>query len=106
MNSKKYDNIKTIGDAQELLKNSREKIDNIDKKIIELIDKRTSLSLDIITAKNYLGNDIYDKERENIVFNNIKSLAIEHNLDSKIILKIIKLLTDLNKSEQEKFLSK
>ena len=45
-------------EALKLLNNSRDKIDQIDDEIFNLIIKRTSLAKDIATAKMVLGKDI------------------------------------------------
>ena len=62
-------------EAQELLNNSRIKIDEIDNKLFELICDRTSLAQEIAIAKHYLGMNIYDNTREKIIQNKIHKLA-------------------------------
>ncbi len=42
----------------------REQIDEVDSKIVELIEKRMELSLDIADYKSRTGKAIYDRERE------------------------------------------
>lgn len=50
-------------DAEKLLKDSRKRIDEIDKELFDLISQRTSLAKDIALSKEYLGMPIYDKSR-------------------------------------------
>ena len=43
-------------EAEDLLKKSRIRIDEIDNELFDLISQRTSLANDIALAKDYLGN--------------------------------------------------
>ena len=91
-------------EALKLLQNSRNKIDQIDDEIINLIQKRTSLAKDIATAKMVLDKNVEDKEREDYIQHKIREIAREKNIDAVSLQKIIKILTDLSKVEQEKIL--
>ncbi|MGZ7118737.1 MAG: chorismate mutase [Methanobacterium sp.] len=91
-------------EAMKILHQSREKIDGIDEEIISLIKKRTSLAGDIVNAKLVLGMDIEDKKREDYIQVKTKRIAEQKKIDEKCLEKIIKILTDLSKKEQEKIL--
>jgi chorismate mutase len=91
-------------EALKLLQNSRNKIDQIDDEIINLIQKRTSLAKDVATAKMVLDKNVEDKEREDYIQHKIREIAREKNIDAVSLQKIIKILTDLSKVEQEKIL--
>ncbi len=91
-------------EALKLLHNSRDKIDQIDDEIINLIQKRTSLAKDIATAKMVLDKNVKDKEREDYIQHKIREISREKNIDEISLQKIIKILTDLSKIEQEKIL--
>lgn len=91
-------------EAMKLLNDSRDKIDQIDNKIIDLIDERTSLALEIATAKKVLNKDIKDPEREEYIQQKIKKIAKKKNIDEKSLKQIMHILTDLSKQEQEKIL--
>jgi chorismate mutase len=91
-------------EALKLLHNSRDKIDQIDDEITDLIQLRTSLAKDIATAKMVLDKNVEDKEREEYIQHKIREIAIEKNIDEISLQKIIKILTDLSKIEQEKIL--
>ena len=91
-------------EALKLLHNSRDKIDQIDDEIINLIQKRTSLAKDIATAKMVLDKNVEDKEREDYIQHKIREISREKNIDEISLQKIIKILTDLSKIEQEKIL--
>ena len=91
-------------EAENLLKKSRIRIDEIDNELFDLISQRTSLAKDIVLSKEYLGMSIYDKEREEEVHRKIKELALENDLDVDIIDQIVNMLTILSKDEQKKIL--
>jgi chorismate mutase len=90
-------------EALKLLNDSRDKIDQIDDEIFNLIIKRTSLSKGIVTAKMVLGKDIHDTRREDYIQDKIKTIAKKKNINEVSLINIMNILTDLNKNEQEKF---
>jgi chorismate mutase len=91
-------------EAEELLKKSRKRIDEIDNELFDLISQRTSLAKDIVRAKKYLDMPIFDKNREDAVHKKIEKLSVEKGLDVDIIDQIVNMLTILNKNEQKKIL--
>lgn len=91
-------------EALKLLASSRDKIDQIDNQIIDLILERTSLAEDIGTAKKVLNTDIENTEREDYIQRKIKKLAKENDIDEISLLEIMEILMKLNKSEQERIL--
>ncbi|MDO5848314.1 MAG: chorismate mutase [Methanobrevibacter sp.] len=95
---------KNKSEADELLNNSRLQIDEIDNNLFELICKRTSLAKDIVLAKMYLEMPIYDKSREQAIFEKSQKLAKEKNIDADIIEQIMNMLTILSKNEQNEIL--
>ena len=91
-------------EALKVLQESRVAIDNIDEELIYLIKKRTSLARDIASAKIALGMEIEDKKREDYIQDKIKKISNQNEMDGDLINKIMKILMDLNKKEQEKIL--
>jgi chorismate mutase len=91
-------------EASILLKKSRIKIDEMDEKLIDLIEKRTLLARDIVNAKLVLGIEIEDQKREAYIHDKIKQIAREKNIDEVSLTNIIKILTDMSKEEQKKIL--
>jgi Chorismate mutase len=89
-------------EALKVLQESRVAIDKIDEELIYLIEKRTSLAKDIASAKLALGIPIEDKKREDYIQDKIKNISKE--IDGDFINKIMKILMELNKKEQEKIL--
>ena len=91
-------------EAEILLNKSRQRIDEIDNALFDLISQRTSLARDIVLSKEYLGMPIYDKTREDAVHEKIRKVAEENNLDVDVTDQIVNMLTILSKNEQEKIL--
>ena len=91
-------------DAENLLKESRNRIDEIDNDLFNLICQRTSFAVDIALAKEYLGMPIYDKGREDAIHAKIKKLSDENGIDRDIIDQIVNMLTILSKNEQKEIL--
>ena len=95
---------KNTEEAENLLIESRNRIDEIDNELFDLISQRTSLAKDIVLAKDYLGMPIYDKTREDTVHEKIERLSQEKGLDVDIIDQIVNMLTILSKNEQKEIL--
>ncbi|MCZ3366928.1 MULTISPECIES: chorismate mutase [Methanobacterium] len=91
-------------EALKVLQESRVAIDKIDEELIYLIEKRTSLAKDIVSAKMALGMDIEDKKREDFIQDKIKKISKQKEIDGDFINKIMKILMELSKKEQEKIL--
>ena len=91
-------------EAQDVLKKSRKRIDEIDNDLVNLISERTSLARDIVSAKVFLGMEIYDKSREDEVHAKVSKLAQEKNIDDDILGDIMNMLTILSKNKQREIL--
>ena len=99
--------IKTFNNKQEaenLLKESRNRIDEIDNELFDLICQRTSIAKDVALAKDYLGMPIYDKTREDAIYAKVEELSEENGIDAEIIDQIVNMLTILSKNEQKELL--
>ena len=57
--------------SKNILKRSRNKVDQIDNKIFRLIEKRTRIVKYILSLKKY-RKDIVDRKRNNEIFKKIK----------------------------------
>lgn len=57
------------------LRESRQKIDEIDKEIVELFQKRMEVSVEVANYKRQTGKKIYDKERENQILEKLGNMA-------------------------------
>ena len=91
-------------EALNVLKSSRERIDKLDNDFINIIYERTSLADSIVKAKTYLDMDVYDKNRENFVFQKAENLAKKKNIDQDKLNQIMKLLVDLSKNKKKRIL--
>nr|WP_281063394.1 chorismate mutase [Methanobacterium aggregans] len=91
-------------EALRLLQDSRNKIDEMDEAIINLIERRTSLARDILNAKIVLGIEIEDKKREAFIQEKIKEIAREKKIDEVSLTRIMQILASMSKKEQEKIL--
>ncbi|WP_407453732.1 chorismate mutase [Methanobrevibacter sp.] len=104
--SKSFEGIsfKDKKEAELLLKECRDRIDEIDNELFDLISQRTSLAKDIALCKEYIGMPIYDKSREEDIHKKIEKFSEENGLDVDIVNQIVDMLTILNKNEQKEIL--
>jgi len=93
-------------EAENLLISSRKEIDQINKDLVDLIHRRTSLAKDVVNAKIVLNMDIHDPNREKLIHEKMQKLAKEKNIDENSIIQLIDILMDLNKYEQRKIINK
>ena len=89
---------------REKLTEIRKKIDEIDNKILKLIAERNSLAKDVAEVKNQLGIPINDPDREKYIYDRIRKLCKEHNVDENVGKSIFKILIEHNKALQRKYL--
>ena len=71
------------------LKLSRKKIDQLDKKIFNLIKKRTRIVMYMLSLKKY-KKQIIDHKRINTILKNIRKKSIKNKIDTKITMRIWK----------------
>ena len=71
------------------LKIARKKIDLLDKKIFNLIKKRTQIVKHMLSLKRY-KNQIVDHKRINTILKNIRKKSMRHRIDPKITTRIWK----------------
>ena len=63
----------TRDEAVRLLAESRAKIDELDRQLVELLNRRTRIVEDIGRAKEVSGLPIYEPNREDDVYRNVQS---------------------------------
>ena len=83
------------------LEEHRREIEEIDEKIIRLIDKRIGISKKIFEAKRSEGKPISDPERESLVLRKAMDLATELNLDAGAIKTIFEILITMSVQKQQ-----
>jgi chorismate mutase len=68
---------------------ARNKVDQLDQKIFNLIKKRTQIVKYMLSLKNF-RKDIVDQKRNNEIFKQIKNKSIKNGIDPKITRRIWK----------------
>ena len=76
----------------------RLKIDNIDDKLLELLIERADVSDEIGNIKKSLQKEIFDLDRESIIFKRLQSKCRELNVDFEYVSNIWNMI--LNKSHE------
>ena len=71
------------------LKIARNKIDQLDNSIFNLIKKRTKIVKYMVSLKQF-KNQIVDQKRIDIILKNIRRRSIQHGVDPKITSRIWK----------------
>ena len=71
------------------LKQARNKVDQVDQKIFNLIIKRTQIIKYMLNLKKF-RKEIVDHKRHNEIFKKIKNKSIKNGIDPKITEKIWK----------------
>ena len=69
------------------LKIARNKVDQLDQKIFNLIKKRTQIVKYMLSLKKY-KNQIVDHKRINIILKNVRNKSIKDGIDPKITRRI------------------
>jgi chorismate mutase len=78
----------------------RNEIEEIDEKIIRLIDQRIDVSKKIFEAKRSMGKPINDPQREKQVLRKAMDLSTELNLDAGAIKGIFEILINMSVQKQ------
>ena len=71
------------------LKIARKKVDQLDKKIFNLIKKRTKIVRYMLSLKQF-KNQIVDQKRINVILKNIRKKSVQHGVDPKVTSRIWK----------------
>ena len=72
---------------KEKLKIARNKVDQLDKKIFNLIKKRTQIVKYMLSLKKY-KSQIVDNKRIYTILKNVRNKSIKHRIDPKITRRI------------------
>ena len=71
------------------LKIARNKVDQLDKKIFNLIKRRTKIVRYMLSLKQF-KNQIVDQKRINVILKNIRKKSVQHGVDPKVTSRIWK----------------
>jgi chorismate mutase len=80
------------------LKDLRSQIDIIDSKLLELLNQRKEISAEIGDIKKSLQKEIFDRNREAVIFKKMQAKCDELNIDYDYIKNIWNII--LNKSHE------
>ena len=86
------------------LKKHREEIDDIDWKILDLLNKRIKISKIIGKYKEENNLEIKSISREQEITNKIQDFCNKNNLDKKYINEIFKIILEYSRNEQKKLI--
>ncbi len=78
----------------------RKKIDEIDRKLVELINQRAQAAHEIGKLKRDIGMPIYEPDREQKVFSNVRAVN-EGPLPDRDLLRIYERLMDIMRQIQQ-----
>jgi chorismate mutase len=71
------------------LKIARKKVDQLDKKIFNLIKRRTKIVRYMLSLKQF-KNQIVDQKRSDVILKNIRKKSVQHGVDPKVTSRIWK----------------
>ena len=71
------------------LRIARNKIDQLDSSIFNLIKKRTKIVKYMLSLKQF-KNQIVDQKRSNVILKNIRKKSVQHGVDPKVTSRIWK----------------
>lgn len=83
------------------LNECRRDIEEVDHRIIELIDKRIAITKRVFEVKKKEGRAIRDQEQEDRVLRRAMDLATERNLDAGAIKNIYEILIRMSTQKQQ-----
>jgi len=90
----------THEEAQLLREKRRAEIDDVDKQLVELLNRRASLVMDVGRAKNVLRLPVYDPKREENVYRNVRD-ASSGPMTEAALTRIFERITDEMRSLQD-----
>ena len=82
------------------IKDLREKIDEIDNSLFELISFRAYLTNEIGKIKKKNNIEIEEKNRELIILKKLKRKCKENNIDENLFVEIYKIILTKSKEDQ------
>jgi len=82
------------------IKEIRQKISDIDEKIISLIAKRQELAVELALIKHRDGLPIRDEERRTNVLKKVFNYAVEQQIDPVYVQQIFEILLEMSEERQ------
>lgn len=84
----------------------RKEIEEIDREILSLIDRRVNLAERILESKRINGTSINDRKQNEVVINRALNIATELNLDIGSIKEIFEILIRMSIERQNELSGK
>ena len=84
------------------LEELRDEIEEIDREIVESIERRTYVVESIAEVKKERGMEIHDPKREEVVLDRVAERAEALDVDSEDVREVFELLMDISKKEQRR----
>lgn len=84
----------------------RKEIEEIDREILSLIDKRVNLAEKVLESKRINGTSINDRRQNEVVINRALNIATELNLDLGSIKEIFEILIRMSIERQNELSGK
>ncbi len=88
------------------LKTVRKEIEEIDREILALIDRRVSLAEKVLESKRINGTSINDRKQNEVVINRALNAATELNLDVGSVKDIFEILIRMSIERQNELSGK
>jgi chorismate mutase/prephenate dehydratase len=79
----------------------RDRIETVDRKIIALVAERLKIVEDVVAAKLTAASPFRDREREDLLLQRLRRLAIEAGLDPHQIERLYRVVMDMSVAHQE-----
>jgi chorismate mutase len=90
-----------VSGPRDELRDSRNAIEVVDRRIVALLAQRVALGLRAAEAKRAAGLPMVDRARESEVLRSVLAAAEEHDLPSKAVERIFERIIDLTRRMQE-----
>src|SRR6185503_18371798 len=79
----------------------RDRIEAVDRKIIALVAERLKIVEDVVAAKLAAASPFRDREREELLLQRLRGLAIEAGLDPHQVERLYRVVMDMSVAHQE-----
>ena len=88
------------------LESVRKEIEEIDREILSLIDRRVNLAEKVLESKRINGTSINDRKQNEVVINRALNTATELNLDIGLVKEIFEILIRMSIERQNELSGK
>ena len=89
------------GDPHEELRDCRNAIEVVDRRIVALLAQRVALALRAASAKRAAGLSLVDRARESEVIDRVAAEARSHHLPADAVERVFERIIDMSRRAQE-----